>query len=92
MNSEFKERLRIFNAAKVRYLVAGGYAASKYTEPRYTKDLDLWVEASAECPGGVQGIEGFRGPAGEPNTTKAPPSRAQELRGRGLTVQESPSV
>ncbi len=48
MNSDFKELLRIFNAAKVRYLVVGGYAVSKYTEPRYTKDLDLWMEASAK--------------------------------------------
>jgi hypothetical protein len=26
----------------------GGYAIMKYTEPRYTKDLDVWVEASQE--------------------------------------------
>ena len=32
----------------MRYLVVGGYAVSKYTEPRYTKDLDLWIEASAK--------------------------------------------
>ncbi len=48
MNSDFKELLSILNAAKVRYLVVGGYAVMKYTEPRYTKDLDLWVEASAK--------------------------------------------
>jgi hypothetical protein len=46
MNSDFKELLRIFNAAKVRYLVVGGYAVMKYTEPRYTKDLDIWIEAT----------------------------------------------
>jgi len=28
--------------------VIGGYAVMLYTEPRYTKDLDIWVEASAE--------------------------------------------
>jgi hypothetical protein len=28
---------------KVRYLVVGGYAVMKYTEPRFTKDLDLWI-------------------------------------------------
>jgi len=31
------------NTAQVRYLVVGGYAVMEYTEPRYTKDLDLWV-------------------------------------------------
>ena len=46
MNSDFKELLRIFNADKVRYLVVGGYAVMKYTEPRYTKDLDIWIEAT----------------------------------------------
>jgi hypothetical protein len=46
MNSDFKELLRILNGAKVRYLVVGGYAVMKYTEPRYTKDLDLWIEAT----------------------------------------------
>ena len=46
MNSDFKDLLRLFNDHKVRYLVVGGYAVIKYTEPRYTKDLDVWVEAS----------------------------------------------
>jgi hypothetical protein len=46
MNSDFKELLSTFNAAKVRYLVVGGYAVMTYTEPRYTKDLDLWIEAT----------------------------------------------
>jgi hypothetical protein len=26
----------------------GGYAVMKYTEPRYTKDLDIWIEGSPE--------------------------------------------
>lgn len=46
MNSDFKDPLRIFNEHKVRYLVVDGYAMIKYTEPRYTKDLDIWVEAA----------------------------------------------
>jgi hypothetical protein len=46
MNSDFKDLLSLFNASKVRYLVVGGYALMKYTEPRYTKDLDIWVEAT----------------------------------------------
>lgn len=43
LNSDFKELLSILNEAKVRYLVVGGYAVMEYTEPRYTKDLDIWV-------------------------------------------------
>ena len=40
---DFKELLSLFNEFKVRYLVVGGYAVMKYTEPRFTKDLDLWI-------------------------------------------------
>jgi hypothetical protein len=48
MNSDFKDLLSILNARNVRYLVVGGYAVMKYTEPRYTKDLDVWVDSSPE--------------------------------------------
>src|SRR4051812_2949550 len=48
MNSDFKDLLKILNTHKVRYLVVGCYAVMKYTEPRYTKDLDIWVEANPE--------------------------------------------
>ena len=32
---------------EVKYLVVGGHAVMFYSEPRYTKDLDIWIEA---CP------------------------------------------
>jgi predicted nucleotidyltransferase len=44
MNSDFKELLTILNDCQVSYLVVGGYAFIHYVEPRYTKDIDLWVE------------------------------------------------
>lgn len=43
MNQDFRDLLQVFNEEKVRYLVVGGYALIKHSEPRYTKDLDLWV-------------------------------------------------
>ena len=43
VNSDFSDLLRIFNDNNVKYLVIGGYAFIQYAEPRYTKDLDLWV-------------------------------------------------
>ncbi len=43
---DYKELLLAFNEHAVRYLIVGGYAVMKYTEPRYTKDLDLWVDGS----------------------------------------------
>jgi len=43
MNSDFKELLQKFNDHKVEYLIVGGYAAIHYSQPRYTKDLNIWV-------------------------------------------------
>jgi hypothetical protein len=40
--------LKIFNARNVRYLVIGGYAVIQYAEPRYTKDLDVWISTDVE--------------------------------------------
>lgn len=48
MNSDFKDLLHLFAAHEVRYLVVGGYAAMQYSQPRLTKDLDLWLEPSIE--------------------------------------------
>ena len=47
VNSDFSDLLRLFNANQVKYLVIGGYALIQYAEPRYTKDLDLWINADA---------------------------------------------
>ncbi len=45
---DFKELLRAFNGKKAEYLIVGGYAVMKYTEPRFTKDLDVWIRNSPE--------------------------------------------
>lgn len=45
-SSEFKELLNIMGRHKVRYLIVGGYAVMLYSEPRWTKDLDLWISLS----------------------------------------------
>ncbi len=42
-NQDFKDLFSIFNEEEVEYLVAGAHAVIFYTEPRYTKDLDIWV-------------------------------------------------
>jgi hypothetical protein len=48
MSKDFQEILRAFNAHRVRYLVVGGYAFGVYTEPRTTKDIDLWIRTDAQ--------------------------------------------
>ncbi len=47
-NQDFKEFLQSLNDNKVNYLVVGGYAVAAHGHPRYTKDLDVWIEASPE--------------------------------------------
>lgn len=43
-----RDLLYVFNARNVRYLIVGGYALSHYTEPRATKDLDLFLDSSPD--------------------------------------------
>lgn len=43
---DYKELWKILNKHKVKYLVIGAYAVIYYTEPRYTKDLDMSIEPS----------------------------------------------
>ena len=42
----YKELLQLLNEFEVEYLIVGGFAVMKYGEPRYTKDLDVWVHTS----------------------------------------------
>ncbi len=48
LNQDFKEFVQSLNENRVRYLVIGGYAVALHGHPRYTKDLDVWVESSPE--------------------------------------------
>jgi hypothetical protein len=47
-SGDFRELLSLFNAEAVRYLVVGGFALAHYGRPRYTKDLDIWVDRTEE--------------------------------------------
>lgn len=48
LTPDFREFLGFLNQNQVRYLLIGGYAVGLHGHPRYTKDLDIWVEASQE--------------------------------------------
>ncbi|MFZ5909468.1 MAG: hypothetical protein ACOYYU_05585 [Chloroflexota bacterium] len=47
LNQDFKEFIQSLNDNSVRYLVVGGYAVAQHGHPRYTKDIDIWIEISA---------------------------------------------
>ena len=48
IEKDFKEFIALLNENKVKYLIVGGFAIAYYVEPRYTKDIDILVEASEE--------------------------------------------
>jgi hypothetical protein len=48
MEKDQRDLLLAFNEQSVKYLVVGGYALGRYTEPRVTKDLDIFIEVSEE--------------------------------------------
>ncbi len=50
VQSGFKEFIASLNDNKVRYLVVGGYAVAFHGHPRFTKDLDIWVDITGENP------------------------------------------
>jgi hypothetical protein len=46
--SDFEELLGYLTARNVRFVVVGGHALAYHGRPRYTKDLDVFVEPTAE--------------------------------------------
>jgi hypothetical protein len=48
LNPDFREFIQSFNDNRVLYLVVGGYAVAVHGHPRYTKDLDVWIEMSPD--------------------------------------------
>ena len=54
----YKELLQLLNEFQVEYLIVGGFAVMKYGEPRYTKDLDVWVHNSSQ--NSVRVVEALR--------------------------------
>src|ERR1019366_8530075 len=48
MLKDHREFLVALNAHGVKYLVVGGHAVSLHSEPRGTKDLDVFIKADGE--------------------------------------------
>lgn len=45
---DFKDFLNLCLSHEVRFMIIGGYAVVHYSRPRYTGDLDIWVDASMD--------------------------------------------
>jgi hypothetical protein len=48
IHPDFRELLGLFLEAEVRYAIVGGYALAFHGAPRFTGDIDLLVQPSAE--------------------------------------------
>lgn len=63
VNRDFRDLFSAFNAAQVRYLVIGAHAVIYYTIPRYTKDLDLWIDPQPDnATRAYEALAGFGAP------------------------------
>jgi predicted nucleotidyltransferase len=48
LEKDYEEFLKLLNKHKVKYCIIGAYAVAFYAKPRYTKDMDIFVEPSVD--------------------------------------------
>jgi hypothetical protein len=48
VSKDFEELLASLSVREVRALIVGGYAFAFHAKPRYTKDIDIWIEPTPE--------------------------------------------
>lgn len=46
--TDFEDMLALLNEHDARYLIVGGMAFIYHARPRYTKDMDLWVDPAED--------------------------------------------
>ncbi len=46
LSQDFEDFIKLLNQYKVDYLIVGGYAMAFHGKPRYTGDLDIWIDIS----------------------------------------------
>lgn len=73
VNPDFKDLLLALSAAQARFLVVGAHAVMFFTAPRYTKDLDLWVDPTPEnAPRVMAALEAWMSkPSRKPKSSQA---------------------
>jgi predicted nucleotidyltransferase len=48
LGKDVRDLLVLLDQHGVRYLIVGGFAVAVHGTPRYTKDLDIWVDCSPD--------------------------------------------
>ena len=66
VNPDFRDLFAALNAAGAEYLLVGGYAVAVHAQPRFTKDIDVFVRPSAENAARVlAALQAFGAPLGD---------------------------
>ena len=94
MYPDFKDLLSAFHAHGVKYLVIGGYAVSFYTQPRATKDIDIFIKADpANARAALHALTAFGAPvAGLTEEDLADPSHFLRFGREPVAVDILPGV
>ena len=50
LSSDYENLLSVLNTYKIKYLVVGAHAVIVYSQPRFTKDMDVWIPTSLNDP------------------------------------------
>lgn len=48
LTQDFQTIIQLLNSAGAEYIIAGGFAVALYGYPRYTGDIDIWINPSQE--------------------------------------------
>lgn len=66
ISRDYEELFSTLNTHKIKYLVVGAHAVVFYTQPRFTKDLDVWIPAALNDPQHVyQALKAYGAPVKE---------------------------
>jgi hypothetical protein len=66
VNPDFRDLFAALNDAGAEYLLVGGYALAVHAAPRFTKDLDVWVNPTrGNAPRVLAALKAFGAPLGE---------------------------
>ena len=50
LSSDYEDLFSALNTYKIKYLVVGAHAVIFYSQPRFTKDMDVWIPTSLNDP------------------------------------------
>lgn len=48
VQKDYEEFLELLNQSNVKYVIVGAYALAYHAKPRYTKDMDIFIEPTLE--------------------------------------------